>query len=70
MSAPRSLVDVLHWMTHRTPGVPAHRDRPPGHQGWSPHPHPQLGDRVNGRPPRVMVAWQRRIGHVFGQDLD
>jgi hypothetical protein len=66
MSVPRSLIDVLHWMTHRVPGVPAHRDRPSGHQGRS----PQLGDRVNERQPRVMVAWQRRIAGFFGQAPD
>lgn len=62
MSAPRSMVDVLHWMTHRVPGVPAHRDNPTGHQGRSPR------GKVHGQP-RVMVGWQRRIAAFFGQDL-
>ena len=66
MSAPRSLVDVLHWMTHRVPGVPAHRDNPTGHQGRSPQWGSQWGSH---RQPRVMVGWQRRIAAFFGQDL-
>ena len=72
---------LLHWATHRIPGVPAHAERPAGHQGAAVHgragrrgtaPHPSLNRRWNhspGRPPRVMLAWQRRIAAFFGREL-
>jgi hypothetical protein len=71
----------LHRATHRIPGVPAHAERPAGHQtrarqGGAPRravaPHPSLNHRWNhspARPPRVMVAWQSRIAAFLGQEL-
>jgi hypothetical protein len=72
---------LLHWATHRIPGVPAHAERPVGHQGrarhgrvWrrsvASHPSPNHGwNHSAARPPRVMVAWQNRIAAFFGQEL-
>lgn len=34
-----SLRDLLHWTTHRIPGIPAHTERPAGHQGQARHGH-------------------------------
>ncbi|MFG2040835.1 hypothetical protein [Dactylosporangium sp. NPDC048998] len=65
----------LHRLTHRVPGVPEHADRPRGHQGRSPRLHgrsPSLNQALNhadGRRPRVLVAWQRRIAALFGRPL-
>jgi hypothetical protein len=76
-----SLRGLLHRATHRIPGVPAHTERPAGHQGTVVHgarrpsgiaPHPSLNLRWNhspGRPPRFMPAWQRRIAALFGREL-
>jgi len=73
---------LLHWATHRIPGVPAHAERPTGHQGTAVHgrarprggvaAHPSLSHRWNhspARPPRFMPAWQRRIAALFGREL-
>jgi len=63
---------LLHRATHRIPGVPTHAERPPGHQGTPVHGRPSLNPRRNhsaARPPRVMVAWQRRIAAFFGREL-
>lgn len=69
---------LLHWATHRIPGVPAHVERSVGHQGgrvWrcavASHPSPSYGRRNHSaaRPARVMVAWQSRIAAFFGQEL-
>ncbi|WP_432830295.1 hypothetical protein [Dactylosporangium sp. CA-092794] len=70
---------LLHRLTHRLPGVPDHVDRPRGHQGSSPHGHQGGSARPRNhglrhpaganRPPRVLVAWQRRIAALFGQRL-
>jgi hypothetical protein len=75
-----SVRGLLHWATHRIPGVPAHAERPAGHQGTAVHgrarrrgaPHPSPNHRWNhspARPPRFMVAWQRRIAAFFGREL-
>ncbi|MEV4316200.1 hypothetical protein [Actinocrispum sp. NPDC049592] len=56
--------EALHRAMHRLPGVPAHEDRPAGHQGRS-----LRNRRPRVRQPRVLVAWQRRIGRLFGQEL-
>jgi hypothetical protein len=60
---------VLHDLTHRVPGVPAHvegglqgRTRrapsaPPVHQG-----------RPNRNQPRVLVGWQNRIARLFASN--
>jgi hypothetical protein len=75
-----SLRGLLQWATHRIPGIPAHVERPAGHQGTAAHrrarrrgpSHPSPNDRWNhspALPPRFMVAWQRRIAAFFGRDL-
>ncbi|MBC3840851.1 hypothetical protein GXW82_12850 [Streptacidiphilus sp. 4-A2] len=85
MAAEHSLRDLLHAATHRVPGVPAHVEHPAGHQaghqGNSPHQHAprpaaapdhsRNGTRnhSSARPPRVLVAWQRRIADFLGQEL-
>ena len=70
-----------HRAMHRIPGVPAHAERPAGHQGTAHHSHTWRDSRARqrsqhrtwnhsaARPPRVMVAWQRRIAAFFGQEL-
>lgn len=55
---------TIHDLLHRIPGVPPHTERQPGHQGSAQHVHQS---RVH-RPPRVLVAWQRRIAAFFGQE--
>lgn len=62
-----SLRGALHRMTHRFPGVPAHAERPAGHQGHARHGHAR--HHATTRSPRVLVAWQRRIAAFFGQEL-
>ena len=81
MTNVRSLRGLLHWATHRIPGVPAHTERPTGHQGTALHgrarrsgvaAHPSLSQRGNhspAHPPRFMPAWQRRIAAFFGREL-
>jgi len=82
MANKRSLRGLLHWATHRIPGVPAHAQRPAGHQGTAVqdharHPggvtaHPLPNHRWNhsaARPPRFKPAWQRRIAAFFGRAL-
>ncbi len=59
---------VLHHLTHKVPGVPAHvesglQGRPvrvrtrPVHQG-----------RPNTNQPRVLVGWQNRVARFFGAE--
>jgi len=81
MATKRSFGGLLHWATHRIPGVPAHAERPAGHQGTTVHgraprrgvaSRPSLNHRWNhspARPPRFMLAWQRRIAAFFGREL-
>lgn len=81
MTNKQSFHGLLHWATHRIPAVPAHVERPAGHQGTAVHgrarrpgaaSHPSLNHRWNhtpARPPRVMPAWQRRIAAFFGREL-
>jgi hypothetical protein len=81
MTDERSFRGLLHRATHRIPGVPAHTERPAGHQGTASQggtprptvaPQPALNHRWNhspARPPRVLAAWQRRIAAFFGQEL-
>ncbi|WP_433519469.1 hypothetical protein ACQP2T_30365 [Nonomuraea sp. CA-143628] len=72
-----SLRDLLHWATHRVPGIPAHTERPAGHQGQARHGHGRRHspthhhgfDHSPARPPRVLAAWQTRIARLFGQEL-
>jgi hypothetical protein len=66
MAIVRPVADLLHRLTHRVPGVPSHVERPAGHQG----PSPRLSwnrrwNHAPGRPPRVLVAWQRRVAAFF-----
>lgn len=67
---------MLHWATHRIPGVPAHAERPAGHQGTAVHrrgaAHGSPNRRWNhsaDRRPRFLPAWQRRIAALFGREL-
>jgi hypothetical protein len=79
MTAEPSFLDLLHRLTHRIPGVPAHAGRGAGHQGKAPGRawqrsvvHRSPNHRVNhssARPPRVLAAWQTRIARFFGQEL-
>ena len=82
MAKEHSLGGLLHRATHRVPGVPAHAERPAGHQGVKVHGHARrvggvaaqasLNRRWNhspARPPRLMRAWQRRIAALFGREL-
>jgi hypothetical protein len=77
MSDKHSLFGTLHEVTHRVPGVPEHVTRPAGHQGRTHHDRPtterrstgRTGHHAPGRPPRVLVAWQRRVAAFFGQEL-
>ena len=64
MAQQQSWRDLAHRAMHRLPGVPAHTEHPPGHQGTTRHDHSHAH-----RPPRVLVAWQRRIAAFFGQEL-
>jgi len=74
MTDERSFRGLLHRATHRIPGVPAHAERPAGHQDGARRavaPPPSLNHRWNhspARPPRVMAAWQSRIAAFFGQE--
>lgn len=75
------LLDTMHEATHRIPGVPAHVDRPAGHQGRanpgrtahaSSAKRRSVGRSWNHSParrPRVLAAWQQRIAAIFGQKL-
>jgi hypothetical protein len=81
MSDEYSFRGLLHRATHRIPGVPAHTERPAGHQdgaheGSTPRravaAQPSLNHRWNhspARPPRVIAAWQSWIAAFFGQEL-
>ena len=81
MTDNRSLVETLHEATHRLPGVAEHEDRPAGHQGNAHHgraaqrsttgrgPAGRAREHASARPPRVLVAWQRRIAAFFGQEV-
>jgi hypothetical protein len=81
MTDKHSFRGLLHWATHRIPGVPAHAERPAGHRGKTRHRrawdhsvahHRWQHHRWNhssARPPRMLVAWQRRIAAFFGQEL-
>jgi hypothetical protein len=81
MTNKHSFRGLLHRATHRIPGVPAHVERPSGHQGTAVHgrarrrgvaAHPSPNHRWNhspARPPRFMPAWQRRIAAFFGREL-
>lgn len=78
MTDKHTLLDALHEATHRIPGAPAHAMQPAGHQGDARHGrtaqastaarHGHRGAGVHpATPPRVLVAWQRRIAEFFGQ---
>lgn len=77
MSNDHSLRVLLHALTHRIPGVPAHADLPAGHHGRTRHGHtPRRSATPNhslnhspARPPRRLVAWQGRIAAFFSRQL-
>ena len=81
MATKHSVRGLLHWATHRIPAVPAHAERPAGHQGTAVHgrgrrpggvaAHRWLNHRWNhspARPPRFMPAWQRRMAAFLGRE--
>lgn len=72
MDGNRRLLGTVHETTHRVPGVPAHVDRAAGHQGRTRHGRRSPGRTWHhhspARRPRVLVAWQRRIAALFGQE--
>lgn len=75
MTHGHSIRDLLHQAAHRVPGVPAHAERTPGHQGAPRHGQawrsPAAHRRPNhspARPPRVLAGWQTRIAAFFGQE--
>ncbi|GGM70978.1 hypothetical protein ACFFX1_23475 [Dactylosporangium sucinum] len=51
MANRRSIGDLLHSLTHRTPGVPEHRDNEPGHQGDGVVSH--QGEALQGAHPKL-----------------
>ncbi|MGP4101425.1 hypothetical protein [Nonomuraea sp. KM90] len=57
-----SLRDLLHWAAHHIPGVPAHTERPAGHQGQARHGH---GWRRHGRGWRHPLTHHRSHHHGF-----
>ena len=79
-----SLRSLLHWATHRLPGVPGHVERSAGHHGTTVHgrsgrpdvaPRRSLNHQWNrrwnhspARPARFLPAWQRRIAAVFARE--
>jgi hypothetical protein len=85
MTGQHSIGDLLHRATHHVPGVPAHAERPAGHQGTSHHGgaghrtaavhrsrNPRITHNLNhtsARLPRVLAAWQNRIAAFFGREL-
>ncbi len=82
MANKHSFHGLLHWATHRIPGIPAHAEPPAGHQGTAvhgrarrrgsvaAHPSPNHGSNHSpARPPRFMPAWQRRIAAFFGREV-
>lgn len=81
MTGEHSFRDLLHWATHRVPGIPAHAERPAGHQGRARHGgarghslthHRSSNHAMNhtsARPPRVLAAWQHWVAAFFGEDL-
>lgn len=77
MTDERSFRALLHRVTHRFPGVPAHAERLAGHQaracqGAAPSPAflAELPPEPLASPStRVMAAWQSRIAAFFGQEL-
>ncbi|MET9260091.1 hypothetical protein [Amycolatopsis sp. NPDC004079] len=72
-----SFRSLLHRATHRVPGIPAHVEKPAGHQGAPLHgddraprrPRNRNRNHSTARPPRVLASWQRRIAVFFGQEL-
>jgi hypothetical protein len=78
MTIVRRVGGLLHRLTHRVPAVPPHVEQSGGHQGPAnprrrlslPAGHLSANRRWNhspARPPRVLAAWQWRIGALFGQ---
>jgi hypothetical protein len=58
---------VLHELTHRVPGVPAHVEG--GLQARAPRvraARPVHQNQPNHNEPRVLVGWQNRIARLFG----
>jgi hypothetical protein len=58
---------VLHELTHRVPGVPAHMEGGLQTRARRPRkPLPVHQGRPNHNQPRVLVGWQDRITRLFG----
>jgi hypothetical protein len=72
MTHEHSVRGLLHRATHHLPGVPAHVERPAGHQGTAVHGvAPALNHRRHHSPARAawfMPAWQRRVAAFFGRE--
>ncbi|MEW9529518.1 hypothetical protein [Microbispora sp. NPDC049125] len=62
-----SLRDLLHWATHRIPGIPAHTERPAGHQGHARHGQPagHQGRARHGHGRRQSLTHHRSHHHGF-----
>ena len=80
MTTVRRLGELLHRLTHQVPAVPGHVEWLTGHQVRT-NRRPRLllsagrpsanraWNHSPARPPRLLAAWQRRIGALFGQRL-
>jgi len=68
VATPTKDYGVLHDLTHRVPGVPAHVEG--GLQGRPARvrTRPALQGRPNSNQPRVLVSWQQRIARFFGAE--
>jgi hypothetical protein len=64
----RPLRDLLHEATHRVPGVPAHVEHPPGHQGGNRN-HSHNHNHNRGAQPHRPVAAHDH-GHAHGSGLN
>jgi hypothetical protein len=63
MTHEHSFRDLVHWATHRVPGVPAHAEQPAGHQRTTRHGTTHLGRTHQGR------TWQHSTpGHRSHND--
>ena len=69
MTAESTSRRLLHRATHHIPGVPAHVERPAGHQGTTAHGRGGTPrNHSQARPPRFLPAWQRRVAAFFGRE--
>jgi hypothetical protein len=59
-------VNVLHELTHRVPGVPAHDNTPtvPAPHNSRHNPQPRNSTTHHHAPPRVLIGWQNWIASL------